>query len=120
MPDGTEVIAQGAGSDFLLVLAEGVLRAEVARSGGAPVMVARCLPGALIGEIGLYAEIPRTARVVSEGPSVFQRLDTAALARMQRDDPALLADLHRAIAGRLARRLRRTTALLADSELRAS
>jgi hypothetical protein len=38
---------------------------------------------------------------------------------MERDDPALLADLHRAIAGRLARRLRRTTALLADSEMRA-
>jgi SulP family sulfate permease len=117
--DGTEMIAQGAASNFLLVLEEGALRAEVVREGAEPVLVARCLPGALIGEIGLYAAIPRTARVVSEGPSILRRLDREALARMERDDPALLADLHRVIAGRLARRLRRTTALLADSELRA-
>ena len=119
VPAGTEVIAQGAGSDFLLVLEAGVLRAEVVRAGGDAVMVARCLPGALVGEIGLYAGVPRTARVVSEEPSVFQRLDAGALARMERCQPALLADLHRAIASRLARRLRRTTALLADSEMRA-
>ncbi len=119
VPADTEVIAQGASSDFLLVLEAGMLRAEVIPAAGAPVVVARCLPGALIGEIGLYAEIPRTARVVSEEPSVFLRLDAEALARMQGADPALLADLHRSIAGRLARRLRRTTALLADFELRA-
>ena len=112
------MIAQGAGSDFLLVLERGILRAEVA----APAATADhggALPaGGAVGEIGLYAGVPRTARVVSEGPSVFRRLDADALARMERENPALLADLHRAIAGRLARRLRRTTALLAESELR--
>ena len=80
-------------------------------------MVARCLPGALVGEIGLYAGIPRTARVVAEAPSAFLRIDGRRLARMARDDPALLADFHRMIAAALARRLSRTTALLADSEL---
>ena len=82
-------------------------------------MVARCLPGALVGEIGLYAEVPRTARVVAEAPSAFLRIDAAALDRMARDDPTLLADFHRMIAAALARRLGRTTALLADAEMQA-
>ena len=40
-----------------------------------------------------------------------------ALARMARDDPGLLADFHRLNAATLARRLGRTTALLADAEI---
>ena len=38
---------------------------------------------------------------------------------MQRDHPALLVDFHRLIAATLARRLSRTTALLADFEIQA-
>jgi SulP family sulfate permease len=116
VPAGAEVIAQGAPSDFLLMLRSGFLRTEVAVPGAAPMTVARCLPGALVGEIGLYAGIPRTARVVAEAPSEVLRIDAAALARMARDHPAMLADFHRLIAAILARRLSRTTALLADSE----
>jgi CRP-like cAMP-binding protein len=117
VPAGAEVIAQGGPSDSLLVLTSGLLRTEIGPANGTPVTVARCLPGALVGEIGLYAGIPRTARVVAEAPSEFQRIDAAALDRMARDDPLLLADFHRIIARTLARRLWRTTALLADSEL---
>ncbi len=85
VPADAEVIAQGDPSDFLLVLTSGLLRAEVTRpDDGAVVMVARCLPGALVGEIGLYAGVPRTARVVAEAPSAFLRLD----ARRSRAWPA--------------------------------
>jgi sulfate permease, SulP family len=119
VPAGTEVITQGGPSDSLLFLQSGVLRAEVTPPDGAPLMVARCLPGALVGEIGLYAEVPRTASVVAEAPSAFLRIDAAALDRMARDDPTLLADFHRMIAAALARRLGRTTALLADAEMQA-
>jgi SulP family sulfate permease len=114
---GDEVITQGAPSDFLLILRSGLLRTEVVMDGGPPMTVARCLPGALLGEIGLYAGLPRTARVVAEEPSEVLRMDRAALARMEREHPAMLADFHRLIAGILARRLSRTTALLADSEI---
>lgn len=99
------------------MLRSGLLRAEVVVPGGAPLTVARFLPGALVGEIGLYAGIPRTARVVAEQESEILRIDSEALERMGRDDPAMLADFHRLNAAILARRLGRTTALLADSEL---
>ena len=117
VPAGAEVIAQGAPSDSLLVLGSGGLRVEVLVEGADPVTVAHCRPGALVGEIGLYAGVPRTARVVAEEPSTFDRIDAAALARMARDDPGLLADFHRMNAATLARRLGRTTALLADAEI---
>jgi SulP family sulfate permease len=96
-----------------------MLRTELRRGDGASVVIARCLPGALVGEVGLYADIPRTASVVAEKPSAFLRLDAADLERMAVDDPKLLADLNRMIAATLAHRLWRTTALLADSELQA-
>jgi len=113
----TEVIAQGAPADSLLFLDAGLLRVEVVGGPGAPVTVARCLPGALVGEIGLYAGVPRTARVVAAEPSRFRRIDTTALDRMADAHPALLADLHRLIAAALARRLQRTTGLLVDAEI---
>jgi SulP family sulfate permease len=114
---GTEVIAQGAPANSLLFLDAGLLRVEVGGGSGAPVTVARCLPGALVGEIGLYAGVPRTARVVAAAPSRFRRIDTVALDRMALAHPALLADLHRLIAAALALRLQRTTALLVDAEI---
>ena len=69
--------------------------------------------------VGLYAGVPRTASVVAEDSSEVLRIDAAALARMEREHPAMLVDFHRLIAATLARRLSRTTALLANSEIQA-
>lgn len=119
VPAGAMVIAQGAASDSLLLLRSGLLRIEVAIEGAPPMTVAHCLPGALVGEIGLYTGLPRTASVLAEEASAFLRIDADALERMGRDDPGLLADFHRLIAAALARRLGRTTALVADAERQA-
>ena len=116
VPAGAEVIAQGAPRTASWCCARGAPD-RGRRRDAAPFTVARCRPGAMVGEIGLYAGVPRTARVVSEEPSSFLRIDAEALDRMARDDPALLADFHRLIAAALARRLGRTTALLADAEV---
>jgi SulP family sulfate permease len=117
VPAGTEVIAQGGQSDSILFLQSGLLRTEFQPPEGPPVVLARCLPGALVGEIGLYAGVPRTARVVAEAESSVLRLDAGAFSRMAGAEPALLADFHQLVAANLARRLRRTTALFADTEL---
>ena len=49
-----------------------------------PVVIARCLPGALVGEIGLYADIPRTASVV-ERQDRRRRPQAGAHRRRERD-----------------------------------
>jgi SulP family sulfate permease len=72
------------------------------------------LPGAVIGEIGLYAEVPRTATIVADAPSVIRRLDLDDLRRLCELDPALARDLHGHVARVLARRLAYTAALVGD------
>lgn len=114
---GTELVTQGADSDAMFVLLDGRLRAEYVSQEGRIIPVARILPGAVAGEIGHYAGVPRTARVVTESRCRLIRIDCRTLDRVRQDDPALLADLHRVAATHLARRLMRTADLLRDADM---
>lgn len=76
--------------------------------------VATFLPGAIVGEIGLYAGTPRTATVVADVESVIRRVTRANLDRLSEENPAVARDFHALVAGLLARRLTRTTALLRE------
>lgn len=114
---GEEVLTQGAAADGMILLLDGRLRAELAVPGGKPVPVATILPGTLVGEIGHYAGVPRTARVVAETACRLLRLDGAGLAALAAAEPRVAADLHRLAAATLAHRLMRTTALLRDADV---
>ena len=76
---GEEILTQGAAPDGMILLLSGLLRAEFVPPGGEPRLVATIRPGTLVGEIGLYAGVPRTARVVAEAPCELLRLDGRAL-----------------------------------------
>lgn len=114
---GDAVLAQGAHSDHLVFLVAGRCRATLADRDGGERIVARFLPGAILGEIGYYAAVPRTASVTAESEVTAVRIDTEALERMEREDPGLAAFFHKSLAGMLARRLMTTTRLLNDAEL---
>lgn len=114
---GEEVLTQGAAADGMILLLDGRLRAELAQPDGKPVPVATILPGTLVGEIGHYAGVPRTARVVAETACRLLRLDAAGLAALAAAEPQVAADLHRLAAATLAHRLMRTTALLRDADV---
>jgi CRP-like cAMP-binding protein len=62
-------------------------------------------PGTVVGEVTMYLRTVRGATVVSEEASRVYRLSERALAEMERDDPHLAHELHRAFARLLARRL---------------
>lgn len=112
-----QVIEQGAPADSIIVLQEGRLRVEYLDPQGAVTPVARILPGALVGEIGLYAHAPRTARVVAEQASRLLRISADTLERLGRENPMLVADIHRLAASYLARRLIRAKSLLRDADM---
>jgi CRP-like cAMP-binding protein len=76
--------------------------------------VATFLPGAVVGEIGLYAGSLRTATEVAEVDSVIRKVTRQSLDRLSVEDPAQARDFHAMVAGLLARRLTRTTALLRE------
>ena len=76
--------------------------------------VATFLPGAVVGEIGLYAGIVRTATVAADVDSTIRKVTRESLDRLSERDPALARDFHAMVAGLLARRLTRATALLRE------
>jgi sulfate permease, SulP family len=115
VPAGTRVLGQGDPSDCLVLLESGRLSASVDGPGGEGRMkVATFLPGAVVGEIGLYAGTPRTATVIADVESVIRKVTRTGLEQLSVTDPALARDFHALIAGLLARRLTRTTALLRE------
>jgi SulP family sulfate permease len=108
---GELVLRAGAASEDMVLIQRGTLVAELPMAGG-PLVVARFLPGAVVGEIGFYAGTPRTATVRAETDCTIRRIGTAAVERLSAADPARAADLHRMIGAMLAGRLARTTRLL--------
>ena len=114
---GAEVITQGAAPDGMILLLSGRLRAEFVNPDGTALPVATILPGTLVGEIGHYAGVPRTARVVAEVPCEMLRLDTRSLEALAASAPEVAVDLHRLAASNLAHRLMRTSALLRDADV---
>jgi sulfate permease, SulP family len=61
--------------------------------------------GVVVGEIGFYMGVPRTADVVAETSSVVLRLSRASIEQMEAREPELAAALHRWLATTLAHRL---------------
>jgi SulP family sulfate permease len=112
IPAGSAILHQGEPSDCAILLERGRLSATVNALDGRATRVATFLPGAMVGEIGLYAGTVRTATVAAEVDSTIRRIDSEMLGRLSELDPALARDFHAMIARLLARRLTRATALL--------
>lgn len=112
---GDVLLNQGAESREMFVLLSGAMRAEVARQTGDPLVVARFMPGAPIGEIAFYGSTARIATVLAEEPSVLVRIDAESLVRSGDDhDPATV--VHHYLAVNLARRLMNMTRLMRDAD----
>jgi SulP family sulfate permease len=112
---GEVLLNQGAESREMFVLLSGAMRAEVARQTGDPLVVARFMPGAPIGEIAFYGSTARIATVLAEEPSVLVRIDAESLVRSGDDhDPATV--VHHYLAVNLARRLMNMTRLMRDAD----
>jgi SulP family sulfate permease len=113
---GEVLLSQGAESREMFVLISGAMRAEVARTNGEPVVVARFMPGAPIGEIAFYGNVQRIATVLAEEPSVLMMIDADSLVRSGDDhDPATV--VHHYLAMILARRLMNMTRLMRDADV---
>ena len=87
------------------MLESGTLRAELETGDGTRIRLRSMRSGVVVGEVGLYMGIPRTADVVAETRSVVLRLSRASMERMEAEEPELAAALHRWLATTLAERL---------------
>ena len=67
----TVIIERGDDANTLYVLLEGQVKAYVADDSGKEIVLSQQGPGAVLGELALLAEIPRTASVMTLEDSEF-------------------------------------------------
>jgi SulP family sulfate permease len=102
---GAVVIRQDEPADDLFVLESGRLGIETVTPDGTRMRLRSVRPGVVVGEVAMYTGAARTADVVAESPSVVLWLSGSALERIEVEDPALAAAVHRWLARTVAVRL---------------
>jgi SulP family sulfate permease len=105
VPEGTVLLHQDEPPGDVYVLESGRLSVETVTPEGTRLRLRTLRPGVVVGEIALYAGVARTADVVAEVPSVVLRMSREAMERLETEEPALAATLHRWLATTLAERL---------------
>ena len=106
----TYLIRQGDPPNGIYFVARGMVRAELALTGGETVRLRTMGEGTIVGELGIYLHRPATANVVTEMPSTIFFLSSDALDRMEQSDPKVAAAFHRYLATILGKRLIDTNA----------
>ncbi|MEZ5828567.1 MAG: SulP family inorganic anion transporter [Hyphomicrobiales bacterium] len=102
---GALLFKQGEPSDSVVFQASGCVAITIIDEHGRPIRLRRMIGHTVVGEMGFYRHMPRTANVVAEEPTVVYRLTREAFDKMQEDDPAAAAALHKLIIRLLSDRL---------------
>ncbi len=105
LPDGTVLLHQDDPPGDVYVLESGRLGVETVTPEGTRLRLRTLRPGVVVGEITLYTDVPRTADVVAEVPSVVLRIGRGSIERLEAEEPELAAALHRWLATTMALRL---------------
>ncbi|MGH2536833.1 MAG: SLC26A/SulP transporter family protein [Candidatus Promineifilaceae bacterium] len=110
---GEYLIRQGDQASDAFLIEAGQLSAQLEQPGAAPMRLESMRAGRVVGELGFYLNVPRTAAVVADRPSVVYRLSQRSLAEMEEGDPEAAAAFHQLMARWLAER---TVHLIAVAE----
>jgi ATP-binding cassette subfamily B protein len=95
-----EVIVEGHRGDKFYVVVRGRLRVSQHRSGGGTALLGRLADGDFFGEIALLSDVPRTASVRAEVPSVLLSLTRQHFQALMRVSHELRLAVERAAAER--------------------
>jgi SulP family sulfate permease len=113
---GELLFRQGEPADSIEILASGRLLVTASDEQGRSIRLRSMAGHTIVGEMGFYRQIPRSANIVAEEPSVVYKLTREAFNRMHAQDPAAAAVLHQLIIRLLSDRLefanRETAALI--------
>jgi SulP family sulfate permease len=102
---GEALFHQGEPPDSVELLASGQLLVTREDEQGRLIRLRRMVGHTIVGEMGFYRKIPRSATVVAEKPSVVYRLTRQAFDRMHAQDPGAATVLHQLIIRLLSDRL---------------
>jgi SulP family sulfate permease len=109
LPPGTCIIQQGDTADSLYFIEEGRVTAQLERADEKPRRLQTMSNENVVGEIGLYLRLKRTASVVTEEQSTIYRLSGEAMEKMEREEPEAAAVFHKVIAKLMADRISHMT-----------
>jgi NTE family protein len=112
---GQMLVAQGEPSDSLFMVLHGAL--AVRRSGDLE-PIAELRAGELVGEIGFFANVPRTADVIAIRDTSVLMLTRAAYQALAEEAPAIVEALLAALARRFAKETARLTPIRASPKAR--
>jgi NTE family protein len=112
---GQTLVAQGGASDSLFMVLHGAL--AVRRTGDVE-PIAELRAGELVGEIGFFANVPRTADVIAIRDTSVLVLTRTAYQNLAEDAPAIVEALLAALARRFAKETARITPVRASPKAR--
>jgi NTE family protein len=112
---GQMLVAQGEPSDSLFMVLHGAL---AVRRAGDLEPIAELRAGEVVGEIGFFANIPRTADVIAIRDTSVLVLTRSAYQELAEDAPAVVEALLAALARRFAKETARLTPLRASPKAR--
>jgi len=102
---GEALFRQGEPPDSVEILASGCVAITIKDQQGRPIRLRRMMGYTVVGEMGFYRQVPRTATVIAEEPSVVYRLTRESFDRMQTQDPTAASVFHKLIIRLLSDRL---------------
>ncbi|MGA8689875.1 MAG: SulP family inorganic anion transporter [Methyloceanibacter sp.] len=102
---GEHLFRQGEPPDSVELLASGCVAITIEDEQGRPIRLRRMVGYTVVGEMGFYRQVPRTASVIAEEPSVVYRLTRESFDKMQAQDPAAASVFHKLIIRLLSDRL---------------
>ena len=102
---GAHLLEQGDQSDELYFLESGRVTVLVTFPSGAVMRVRTMGPGTMVGELGFYLGLARSATVVTDEDAVVFKLTRERLEQISESDPAIAGEFHQFMARRLSARL---------------
>jgi len=112
--EGMEVIREGEGGDFMLIVVEGRVEVRKRDRWNTPQLIAAIEPGRVLGEMSMIDGEPRFATCVAVQPTLVAVLDRASLARIIVEQPLLGAKIMMELVLMLSQRLRATSSRLME------
>ncbi|HUU29010.1 MAG TPA: SulP family inorganic anion transporter [archaeon] len=102
---GFKLIRQGETAGEIYFIESGRVTVYLELEGDQKLRLRSMGAGSVVGEMGMYLNLERSATVVTDRPSVLYRLRKDKLERMNYQDPALAGEFHQFIVRLLSERL---------------
>jgi SulP family sulfate permease len=101
---GDYLVRQGDDPEMMYFIESGKVTARLETPGEEPVRLETMGGGRMVGELGFFLGIKRTAAIVADQPSVVYSISKGVLAQMEKDNPEVANTFHRIIVHLLGER----------------